>query len=80
MMPSWKWHIRELKQQRFWATDVNRKWTFCIIEQWFGLNSSVNRLYKRKETQQYKFVSVKACKKGEDLTSGWRAWLKNVFA
>ena len=36
--------IRELKQQRFWATDVNRKWTFCIIGQWFGWNSRVNRL------------------------------------
>ena len=35
---------RELKQQRFWATDVNRKWTFCIIGQWFGWNSRVNRL------------------------------------
>ena len=23
--------IRELKQQRFGAMDVNRKWTFCII-------------------------------------------------
>ena len=34
----------ELKQQRFWATDVNRKWTFCIIEEWFGWNSRVNRL------------------------------------
>ena len=28
--------IRELKQQRFWATDVNRKWTFCSIGLWFG--------------------------------------------
>ena len=27
---------RELKQQRFLATDVNRKWTFCIIGRWFG--------------------------------------------
>ena len=36
--------LRELKQQRFWATDVNRKWTFCIIGQWFGWNSRVNRL------------------------------------
>ena len=73
-------NIRELKQQRFWATDVNRKWTFCITGEWFGWNSRVNRLLKRKETQQYKFVSVKAYKKGEGLTSGWRAWLKNVFA
>ena len=27
---------RELKQQRFWVMDVNRKWTFCIVEQWLG--------------------------------------------
>ena len=72
--------IRELKQQRFWAKDVKRKWTFCIIGQWFGWNSRVNRLYKRKETQQYKFVSVKADKKGERLISGWLVSLKNVFA
>ena len=42
--------IRELKQQRCWATDVNRKWTFCIIGPWLVWNSLVNRLYKRKET------------------------------
>ena len=65
--------LRELKQQRFWATDVNGKWTFYISEQWFGWNSRVNCLYKRKDTKQYKFVSVKADKKGEGLTSGWRA-------
>ena len=41
---------RELKQQRFWETDVNRKWAFCIIGQWFGSNSRVNRLYKGKGT------------------------------
>ena len=28
--------IRELKHQRFGATDVNRKWTFCSIGLWFG--------------------------------------------
>ena len=42
--------LRELKQQRFWATDVNGKWTFYISEQWFGWNSRVNCLYKRKDT------------------------------
>ena len=71
---------RELKQQRFWAMDVNRKWTFCITGRLFGWNSQVNRPYKRKETYRYKFLSVKAYSKGENLTSGWRAPLKNVFA
>ena len=40
--------------------------------------AQVNRLYKGKETWQYKFVSIKAYKKREGLTSGWRASLKNV--
>ena len=31
-------HNRELKQRRFWATLVNRKWDFCILGQWFYLN------------------------------------------
>ena len=43
-------YIRELKQQRFWATDVNRKWSYCIIRQWFCWNSQLNLLYQRKET------------------------------
>ena len=71
---------RELEQQCFWATDINRNWTFSIIGQWFGWNTRVNRLYKRKETWQYKFVSAKADKTEERLTSSWRASLKNVFA
>ena len=29
--------------------DVDRKWTFCIIGQWVGGKSQVNRLYNRKE-------------------------------
>ena len=63
------------------VSNVNQTWTFCIIGQWFGSNSSVNRLYKRKETWQYKFVSIRAIyKKGEGLTSSWRAWLKNILS
>ena len=73
----WEGDIRELKQQRSSATDVNRKWTFCIIGQRVGSKSRVN--LKGKETQQYKFVSVKAYKKGEGLTSGWLASPKNVI-
>ena len=40
---------------------VNRKWTFCIIGQWFGSKSRVNRLCKRK----YKIDRVKAYKRGK---------------
>ena len=43
-------HKGELKQRRFWGTDVNRKWTFCILGQWFGSSSLVNGLYKRRDT------------------------------
>ena len=39
-----------------------------------------NRLYKSKETKQYKLLSVKAYYKGKVLTSGRRPLLKNVFA
>ena len=49
-------NITELKQRRFWATDVNWKWTFYIPEQsGFAQNFQLNRLYKSKENKQYKF-------------------------
>ena len=38
------------KQRRFWATHINRKWTFCTLQPWFGTNSWENRLYKSKDT------------------------------
>ena len=37
---------RELKQRRFWATHVNRKWTFCTLEPWFWTNFWTDRFYK----------------------------------
>ena len=39
-----------VKQRRFWATNVNRKWTLCILEQLLWLNIQGNRLYKSKDT------------------------------
>ena len=42
--------IRVLKQRRFWATNVNRKWTFCILRQLFYPYFQAIRLYKRKDT------------------------------
>ena len=36
----------------------------------FGSNSWANCLYKGKDTKQYKFVRIKAYKKGEGLISG----------
>ena len=37
---------RELKQWRFWATHVNRKWTFCTLEPWFWTHFWADCLYK----------------------------------
>ena len=73
-------NIRELKQRRFWATHVYRKLPFFIFGRWFCPNFQSNRLYKSKETKQYKLHSVKGYYKGKVLTSGWRPLLKNVFA
>ena len=35
----------ELKQRRFWATHVNRKWSFFIFGQWFCPSFRTTRLY-----------------------------------
>ena len=53
--------IRELKQSRFWATHVNRKWPFFIFWRRFRPNFQSNRLYNSKEAKEYKFYIVKAC-------------------
>ena len=55
------WTNRELKQQRFWATHVNRKWPFLIFWRWFRANFQSNRLYNSKEAKEYKFYIIKAC-------------------
>ena len=52
---------RELKQQSFWATHVNRKWPFFIFWRWFRANFQSNRLYNSKEAKEYKFYIIKAC-------------------
>ena len=52
------WSARALKQ-RFLAMDGNRKKSFCILRRLFTPNFRPNRLYKRKETKQFKFSSVK---------------------
>ena len=43
--------------------DVNRKRTFCITGQWFGSNSRVNRLYKRKEISNINFLASRQIKR-----------------
>ena len=75
-----KWANRELKQRRFWATHVNRKWTFFILGQRFCPDFSPHRLYKNKDSYQYKSGAVKAYCKGKGLNFAWRPSLKNAFA
>ena len=44
------WQLGPVKQRRFWATNVNRKWTLCILEQLLWLNIQGNCLYIRVKT------------------------------
>ena len=41
---------RKLKQRHFWATHVNRKWSFFHFWQQFCPNFWTNHLYKSKDT------------------------------
>ena len=71
---------RVLKQQRFWAKHVNRKWVFfsfnipqrhqiCIAKCLYSYKDNLPKnLFK---------VTAQVCKKS---ASGWRASLKNVAA
>ena len=72
--------IRELKQRRFWATHVNRKWTF------FSFSKPLRYLiYIAKCPNSYRDdlpknlfkITAQVCKTS---ISGWRASLKNVAA
>ena len=72
--------IRELKQRRFWATHVNRKWAF------FSFSKTLRyRIYIAKCLNSYRDdllknlfkITAKVCKKS---ISRWRASLKNVAA
>ena len=72
--------FRELKQRRFWATHVNRKWgllpfympghyQICIAEFLFS--------YKDDLPKGFNQTTAQCCKKS---TSGWRPSLKNAVA
>ena len=67
---------KELKQKRFQAMHFYSMCTFCTFRRWLCLIFRGNRLYKTKDTQQYKFSSVKAYWKGKGLISDWCASLK----
>ena len=70
------WQLGPVKQRRFWATNVNRKWTLCILEQLLWLNIQGNRLYKSKDTS---VTQVFLLRKGERL-EGKRTWGKDWCA
>ena len=67
----------ELKEQQFWATLLNRKWTFCFLGPWLWPNYQANHLHESKDRKQYKFSSIKGYWEGNGLTSGWCSLLKN---
>ena len=76
------WQLGPVKQRRFWATNVNRKWTLCILEQLLWLNIQGNCLYKSNDTS---VPQVFLIGKGEGLEGkrtwgkGWRAKRKTAL-
>ena len=56
-------NVRKLKQRRFWATQISRKWAFFIFGRWFCQNFQSNRPCKGKEAEQYKFISSRHIKR-----------------
>ena len=67
--PGFYYVVSKLKQGRFWALHVNRKWTVSIHKQLFCPNFRPNCLYETIDPKQYKFGSVIANKKRRGLTS-----------
>ena len=72
------WHIRELKQRRFWATDVNRKFMFLILARFHARPMSYKALNLACTTWLFEWKRCNTHQRGEASTSAWRPWLKNV--
>ena len=70
--------LKRLPDDVFKPMHANRKWTFCTLRPRFWTNSWASRLFKSKDTWQYKFDCVKAYLKRKRLLSGWLA--QNVAA
>ena len=71
---------RELKQRRFWATPVNRKWAFFSFNQPWRYRIYIAKCLNsyRDDLRKNLFkITAQECKTS---TSGWRASLKNVAA
>ena len=67
--------IGSFKQRRFWAMQVNRKWTFTFLSGGFA---QIFSQIVSVRVEEYKLYIVKACEEGKGLTSGWRPSLKNA--
>ena len=70
--------VESLSKLPFWATDGNRRWTFCMPGQWSLPNFQTNRLYYWKDIEQYKCGIEKTSLMCPQLNSGCRPWLQNV--
>ena len=71
---------RELKQRRFWATHVNRKWgplPFYMPRHWQICIAKCLFSYKEDLIESFNRTTAQWCKKS---TSGWRPLLKNTVA
>ena len=72
--------IRKLKQRRFWATHVNRKWSllhFYMPWRWQICIAKFLFSYKDHLPESFNQTTPQWCKKS---TSGWLSSLKNAFA
>ena len=69
---------RELKQRRFWATDVNRQFMFSLLARFHARTMSYKALILAFTTWLFEWKGCNTHQRGEVSTSGWRPWLKNV--
>ena len=67
----------DLKQRRFWATDANRK---LLLARFQVRPMSYKALTLAFTTWLFEWNGCDTHQRGEVSTSGWRPWLKNVFA
>ena len=64
--------IRELKQRRFWATNVNRKFMFLLLARFHARPMSYKALISAYTTGLFEWKGCITHQRGGALTSGWR--------
>ena len=70
--------IRELKQRRFWAADVNRKFIFLLLARFHAPPMSYKALILTLTTWLFEWKGLNTHQRGEVSTSGWLPWLKKL--